>query len=349
VHVGLIAPPWIPVPPPAYGGTEAVLDVLARGLVAAGHRVTLVTTSDSTCPVERSAVLATAPGVGCGGTDVELRHVAHAYEVTAAADVVHDHTLIGPLWPGRRDGQPVITTNHGPFDEVLLPLYRHVSRGTAVVAISHHHAQSAAGVAVAAVIHHAVDTAAIRPGRGDGGYAAFLGRMHPQKGVHVAIEVARHAGVPLRLAAKMSEPFEREYFRAVVAPLLGDGIEYVGELGGEDKTALLGGATCLLDPVEWPEPFGMVVVESLACGTPVVATTRGALPELVDHGRTGFLADTVADLAAAVLAAGDLDRGACRAVAEQRFSPARLATDHVALYEALLGRRGGGDTPLRAA
>jgi glycosyltransferase involved in cell wall biosynthesis len=348
VHVGLIAPPWIPVPPPAYGGTEAVLDVLARALAAAGHPVLLVTTGDSTCPVARSWVLPVAPGVATGGTDVELRHVAHAYEAVADADVVHDHTLIGPLWGGRREGQPVVTTNHGPFDEVLLPLYRQVCRSAAVVAISHHHAQTAVGVDVAAVIHHGVDLAGLRPGTGDGGYAAFLGRMHPHKGVLVAIEAARRAGVPLRIAAKMSEPQEQEYFEAAVAPLLGGPIEYVGELGGEDKMALLGGAMCLLDPVEWPEPFGMVVVESLACGTPVVATPRGSLPELVDHGRTGFLAEGIADLAAAVVAAADLDRSACRAAAEQRFSPSRLAADHLALYERVLGRR-GGDTPLRVA
>jgi glycosyltransferase involved in cell wall biosynthesis len=348
VHIGLIAPPWIRVPPPAYGGTEAVLDVLARALAAAGARVTLVTTGDSTCPVERAWVLPAAPGVGRGGTDVELRHVAYAYEAVAEADVVHDHTLIGPLWGGRREVQPVVTTNHGPFDDVLLPLYRHISRTAAVVAISHHHAGTAVGVEVAAVIHHGVDVVALRPGPGDGGYAAFLGRMHPHKGVRTAIEVARCAGMPLLIAAKMSEPQEQEYFEAVVAPLLGGAIEYVGEVGWEDKVALLGGAMCLLDPVEWPEPFGMVVVESLACGTPVVATPRGSLPELIDHGRTGFLADTIADLAAAAIATADLDRSACRAAAEERFSPPRLAADHLALYETVLGRR-GGDTPLRVA
>jgi glycosyltransferase involved in cell wall biosynthesis len=349
VRIGLIAPPWVCVPPRAYGGTEAVLHVLARGLVAAGHEVVLVTTGDSDCPVERRWVHREAIGVGCGGTDAELRHVAHAYAVLEDVDVIHDHTLVGPLWPGRRARQPVVATNHGPFDDLLLPLYRGIAATASVVAISRHHASTAADVPIAAVVHHGVDTAAFPVGRGDGGYAAFVGRMHPCKGVTTAIEVARRAGIPLRIAAKARERVERDYLDQVVAPMLGGDVEYVGELGGADKLELVGGACCLLDPIDWPEPFGMVVIEALACGTPVVATPRGALPELVDPGHTGFLAEGVGPLADALVAATSLDRGGCRAAAEERFSMARLAADHVAVYEGVRSAGDGDGQPLRVA
>jgi glycosyltransferase involved in cell wall biosynthesis len=183
------------------------------------------------------------------------------------------------------------------------------------------------------VIHHGVDLESYPVGRGDGGYALFLGRMHPDKGVHTAIEVARMAGLPLLIAAKMREPAEYRYFEECVAPLLGDDVSYVGEVGRREKLALLGGARCLLNPIAWSEPFGMVMIEALACGTPVVATAHGSAPELVTDGVTGFVRSTGTALAEAVLDAGDLDREKCRADAEARFSSARMAADHVALYQ----------------
>jgi glycosyltransferase involved in cell wall biosynthesis len=186
-------------------------------------------------------------------------------------------------------------------------------------------------VRIAAVIPHGLDLTGFRLGAG-GGYVAFLGRMHPGKGVSTAIRVARAAGLPLRIAAKMREPTERAYFQAEVEPLLGGDVEYVGEIAADEKSAFLGGATCLLNPLAWPEPFGLVMVEALASGTPVVATPCGAAPEIVDHGVTGFLAGSVVDLAAAVRRVGELDRGACRRAAEERFSAERMVRDHLALY-----------------
>ncbi len=186
------------------------------------------------------------------------------------------------------------------------------------------------------MIHHGVDVAGFSVGDGAGGYAVFLGRMSPDKGVHTAIAVARSAGVPLRIACKMQEPAELAYSRAVIEPQLGGDIEYVGEVGGQDKLALLGGARCLLKPIAWPEPFGMVMIEALACGTPVVATPVGAVGEIVDDGITGFVRAAPAELALAVLAAGDLDRPACRRTVVQRFSIARMAEHHVRLYRSVV-------------
>ncbi|MGH9064796.1 MAG: glycosyltransferase family 4 protein [Acidimicrobiales bacterium] len=336
MRIVIIAPPWVQVPPPAYGGTETVLDTLARGLDAAGHDVVLFTTGDSTCPVPRASVLTRAAGVGIGGSATELRHVIHAYQAAAGADVVHDHTLVGPVYAERFPGLPVVTTNHGPFESELGDYYRAIGSHTPVIAISHHQASTARGVPIAAVIHHGVDLDRFPAGRGDGGYALFLGRMCPEKGVEGAIRVARRAGVPLRIAAKMSEAAEERYFDQQVRPHLGGGIEYVGEVGGTDKLALLGGATCLLNPVSWPEPFGMVMVEALACGTPVVATPMGAVPEIVDDGVTGFVCAGEAALAEAVAGAAELDRELCRKAVTARFSADRMVDDHLALYRSVL-------------
>ena len=333
IRIVIIAPPWVAVPPTAYGGTEAVLDTLARGLHAAGHEVLLFTTGDSTCPVPKASVLARAIGVGVGGSATELRHVIHAYEAAAGADVVHDHTLVGPVYADRFADLPVVTTNHGPFKSELGDYYRAIGDRTPIIAISRHQASTARGTPIAAVIHHGVDFHRFPSGPGDGGYAVFLGRMCPEKGVDAAIRVARLAGVPLRIVAKMSEAAEQLYFDRKVKPLLGGDIEYVGELGGNDKLALVGSATCLLNPIAWPEPFGMVMVEALACGTPVVATPMGAVPEIVDHGVTGFICSGEKSLAKAVVAADSINREACRSAVAHRFSAERMVAKHVDLYE----------------
>jgi glycosyltransferase involved in cell wall biosynthesis len=334
MRIAIIAPPWVPVPPPAYGGTETVLDNLARGLQAAGHEVLLYATGDSTCPVPTRWVRARAAGTVATGPAPELQHVVNAYDaiVQWKADVVHDHTLVGPVY-GPRFDVPIVTTNHGPFDGELADLYRAVGDAVPIVAISHHHRATAGAIPVAAVIHHGVDVDAFPLGLGEGGYALFLGRMCPDKGVHVAVDVARRAGMPLKIAAKMREPAEMAYFENKVAPHLGADVEYIGEVGGADKLALLADAACLLNPIAWPEPFGMVMIEALAAGTPVVATPCGAVSEIVDDGITGFIRTTPDDLTAALGRVSGLDRAAARKVAAERFSTERMVRDHVRLYE----------------
>ena len=179
-----------------------------------------------------------------------------------------------------------------------------------MIAISHHHASTAGDIAVAGVIHHGLDVDAFPLGDGDGGYALFLGRMSPDKGVDVSVRVARQAGVSLRIAAKMREPAEVAFFEQQIAPMLGDGVAYVGEVGGRDKLDLLAGARCLINPIAWPEPFGMVMIEALAVDTPVVATPKGSAPEIVTDEVTGFIGAYEDELAAAVACASDLDRSA---------------------------------------
>jgi glycosyltransferase involved in cell wall biosynthesis len=269
-----------------------------------------------------------------GNSAIELRHVLHAYEQLDDVDIVHDHTLVGAaLAAGRDDLPPVVTTNHGEFNTELSALYRYVAPHIPVIAISRHQASTAAGIEIAAVIHHGIDSGQYAYGTGDGGYLLFLGRMAATKGVDVAARAARRAGVPLLIAAKMREATERDYFEHVVRPLLGSGIEYVGEVDREEKLQLLRGARALLNPIQWDEPFGMVMIESLACGTPVLAFPNGAAPEIVDHGVTGFLCDDEDDLVHRLGRVGDLSRLACRRAAIERFSTARMVADHVALYE----------------
>jgi glycosyltransferase involved in cell wall biosynthesis len=343
MRVAVIAPPWVPVPPVGYGGTEVVLDALCRELDREGHEVLLCATGDSRCDVDRTWTYETALGTDAIAPPEEMRHVLDSYDAARdwGAEVVHDHTVLGPFHGSTLEGLAVLTTNHGPFDEDLTALYQRLAgRGVPVVAISHHQASTADGIPIARVIHHGLDLDGIAVGAGDGGHALFLGRMSPDKGVHLAIEAARAAGLPLRIAAKMRERSEHEYFEHCVRPMLGPDVEYLGEVGGAGKRTLLAEATCLLNPIQWPEPFGLVMVEALAVGTPVVATPCGAAPEIVDDGVTGFLRSDVTSLATALGHVAGLDRAACRRAAAARFSAARMARDHVEAYAAARRRAG---------
>jgi glycosyltransferase involved in cell wall biosynthesis len=209
-------------------------------------------------------------------------------------------------------------------------------QGVAIVAISRHQRSTARNVKIAAVIHHGIDIESVPVGDGEGGYACALGRMTPAKGIREAILVAREAGVPLQIAAKMREPLERQYFDECVRPLLGGDVEYLGELNAEEKYQLLGGAFALLNPIQWPEPFGLVMIEALACGTPVIATGCGSAPEIIDDGETGFVRAELSALAAAVHRAGELDRNRCREKAVSSYSTERMVAEHIQLYCRLL-------------
>jgi glycosyltransferase involved in cell wall biosynthesis len=262
----------------------------------------------------------------------EIRHVLHAYEAASDADVVHDHTLVGPLYSATFPNLPVVTTNHGPFNPELNDLYRVISERVPVIAISQHQASTAEGIRIGAVIPHGVDIDDFPVGRGDGGYALFLGRMHEGKAPHVAARIARKAGIELKIAAKMSEPAELAYFDKMVRPLLGEGVTYVGEVNRETKLELLADAHCLLNPIAWPEPFGMVMIEALACGTPVLTTPFGAAPEIVEDGVSGFVRKDEASLTEALGHVDEIDRAVCRARVELRYSVEQMVTKHVALY-----------------
>ena len=338
MEIGIIAPTWLPVPAPAYGGTEAVIDTLARGLQSAGHDVVLVCHPDSTCPVLRASVVPAVDTVRMGRASIELEHALGAYDVLRHCDIVHDHTLAGPVIAAGRSLQRVVATNHMPFTRTMNAVFGAAAEYVGLIAISRSHAAST-DLPISAVVHHGVDVLDFPIGLGDGGYAAVLSRMAPDKGVHRAIAIAKAAGVPLRIAAKMREPRECEYFARYVEPELTDEIQYVGELDHAAKRALLADAVALLNPIMWPEPFGMAMLESLACGTPVIGSPHGAAPEIVEHGVSGYLSDDDQQLVDALVGVGRLDRDACRRRAAEHFSVERMIDGHLAAYEAQLRRR----------
>jgi glycosyltransferase involved in cell wall biosynthesis len=341
MRIGLVAPPWVPVPPTKYGGTESVLDNLARGLVDRGHEVVLYTVGTSTCPVEKRWLFDQPVGpIGTG--EPEAAYTSLARDV----DVIHDHTALGPLIapalgaaaPGSAS-VPVALTLHGPpTDAVRRLLLPDIARHAALVAISEAQRRSAPDLPITHVIHHGIDLDLYKPGPGGGGYLMFVGRMSPDKGVHRAVDIAQRTGMPLVIAAKMWEEVEVDYFRAEVEPRLHDRVELLLDADREHRLELLGRAEALLNPICWAEPFGLVMAEALACGTPVVGSPYGAAPEIVDDGVTGFLRETDDDLVEVLGRVGELDREACRLAAVERFSIERMARDHERLYQDLVDR-----------
>ncbi len=344
LRIGLLTPPWVPVPPSGYGGTESVVDRLARGLQDAGHDVRLWTTGDATCPVPRGWAFDVSCRDAMGTAVLELRQAIEGYEWFAeqGCDVVHDHSLVGPLLP--HVAMPVVTTNHGPFENAeLATIYRHTPATIPIIAISRSQAAMARrlGIRVSHVIHHGIDVDEISVGDGlgddRGQYLLFLGRMNPGKGVSEAIDIARATDSRLVIASKTSDADELRYFEREIAHRCVDGIEYVGEVGGADKYRLIGGATALLNPIRWPEPFGLVMIEALAAGTPVITTPYGAAPEIVAHGHTGLVCADDAALVDAVRAVERIDRQRCRSDVARRFSTALMVRRHLDAYRQLLG------------
>ncbi|HET7489351.1 MAG TPA: glycosyltransferase family 4 protein [Acidimicrobiales bacterium] len=338
MRIAVVAPPWTPVPPILYGGIELVVDRLAVGFQRAGHDVLLFTTGDSTCPVPRKWALKEAEHVRIGMAVPELRHVMAAYDEVRDYDIVHDHTIMGPVYAQRFPDLPVVTTIHGPFNDELTDLYGRIAGQVPIVAISHAQCRPVPQIPIAKVIHHGLDVSDFPFGKGDGGHFLFLGRMSPDKGAHRAIDVCREAGVPLLLAAKMREPWEHDYFNAEVGPRLTDDIRYLGEVPHEEKLELLRTARGLLFPIRWNEPFGMVMIEAMACGTPVLAFPEGAAPEVVEDGKTGFLCADEAEMVQAIGRIDEIDRNACRAAVETYFSSDRMVEDHVELFREILDR-----------
>jgi len=335
MRIGLIAAPWIPVPPFRYGGTERVVDSLARGFLAAGHEVWLAAASDSTCPAPLIPGMRPSEPAERGLTLSELSHVIRAYEGLGGVDVIHDHTLAGPLVARRRSPAPVVTTIHGPLNPASADLYRAMAADTAIIGISRDQTSHVPDVPITRVIHHGMDVSAVPVGSGTGGYVCFVGRMCPDKGVVEAIHIARRAGIPLRIAAKMREREEVEYFHSVVEPLLGSDEDFLGEVGDTDKFRLMGEAMAFLNPIQWSEPFGLVMIESLSTGTPVVGTPIGSAPEIVDHGKTGYLGPAD-QLHIFLPLAASLDRTLCRDRAVKLFSTERMVGKHLDLYAKLV-------------
>lgn len=344
LRIAIVAPVGRTVPFPGYAPLELVVDGLARGLHELGHEVRLFAAEDSTCPVPRHPGLGNASSEEIGSRTGELRYVLDAYEHLGGYDIIHDHTLIGPGLARAYPDRTVVTTNHGPWDRELTPIFRHLSAWVPIICVSHSQA-SQTDIPIAGVSHHGIDVGAVSLGLGNSGSLLFMGRMSPDKGPHIAAQVARRLGLPLVLAGRVTTPQEQEYFDSRVRPLLGGEVEFVGEASGCEKRELLSRSIALLNPVQWEEPFGLVMVEAMAAGTPVVAFDRGSVPEVVSHGVSGFVCRDEDSLVEALKAVGDLDRTAVRRWSLDRFSYRRMAESHVHLYRTILEKKQWAQSP----
>jgi glycosyltransferase involved in cell wall biosynthesis len=335
LRIAILSPAWFAVPPTGYGGIEWIVSLLADGLTEQGHEVTLFASGDSRTKANLAWVFERAPSAQIGRSLPELRHALACFERAADFDVINDHT--GPLGAalGGLVETPVVHTVHGPLDGEPGHVYDglgEVAPEVGLISISLNQRRPKADLNWVANVPNALDLEhyPCKPHRGD--YLLFLGRMNHDKGAHRAIAVAMELGLPLKLAGKVSEPKEREYFGEFVEPHLGNGIEYLGEVNHGTKVELLQNARATLFPIEWEEPFGLVMIESMACGTPVIATRHGAVPEVIEDERGGIVVDHWREIPDALERADALEPIECRRFAEERFAPERMVTDYERAY-----------------
>lgn len=339
LRIGMVAPPWYTVPPRGYGGIEAVVADLVDRLVGRGHEIHLVASGPpGTAAQFHYSAYDTPPSSRLGETFPEVVHAAVAARALDGLDLdlVHDHSMGGPLLARGRD-VPTLLTMHGPTTGDYGRFIDELGPTVGLVAISDFQRRAAAHLPWVDRVHNAIDVDSYPLGTDKGDHLLWLGRFTADKGPHVAIDVARAMGRRIVLAGKLNEPCERDFFDAEIRPRLGAGVDYVGEADATLKRELFAGARCLLFPLQWDEPFGIVMAEAMACGTPVVALRRGSVPEVVQHGVSGFVVDGVDDLPAAVEACDTLDPVRCRAVAQQRFDLDVMVDGYERAYRRSIG------------
>ena len=335
LRVAVLAPISWRVPPRHYGPWEQFASLLTEGLAARGVDVTLFATADSLTTARLSATAARGwsedPAVDPKAA--ECLHISAVFERAGEFDLIHNSFDFLPLTYSALVSTPVLTTIHGFSSPAIVPVYEKYNRHGAYVAISD--ADRHPALEYLCTIHHGIDTDAFPVGTAAGEYLLFFGRIHPDKGPALAIEVARRAGLPLVLAGIIQD---QRYFDEEVAPHVdGERVRFLGAVGPEERPALLGGALALLHPISFEEPFGFSVVEAMVCGTPVVAFRRGSMPELVDDGRTGFLVRDVDGAVDALRRVAGLDREAIRETAIERFGHHRMIDDYLRAYDKMLG------------
>jgi glycosyltransferase involved in cell wall biosynthesis len=339
LRIAQIAPLFESVPPPRYGGTERVVHWLTEELVAMGHDVTLFATGDSTTSARlvptRARAARFVPNFEENGAPY-MRLLELVRRQADQFDVLHFHIDFWPMPLFSRQATPFLTTLHGRLDRDWVEDIYGLFPDAPLVSISDSQRRPAPHLAYAATIHHGMPASTLRPvANGEGGYLAFLGRISPEKGIESALAIARQAGMKLRVAAKVGAE-DAEYHDRVVAPLLTrSDVEFIGEIDDSQKPAFLSNARALLFPIAWPEPFGLVMIEAMACGCPVIAFRQGSVPEVIEDGRTGFIVDDVTGAVAALGRLDRLDRAAVRRRFDERWTARRMAEDYVALYRRL--------------
>ena len=345
MRIAQVAPLYESVPPQLYGGTERVVSYLTEELVHQGHQVTLFASGDS---VSQARLVAPCPHslrLNKQCVDQLAYHIVlleQVFQQARAFDLLHFHIdyLHFPL--SVRQTIPAVTTLHGRLDlPDLIPVYQ-MFPTMPVVSISDSQRAPLPWLNWLGTVYHGLPADLYTFRETPGAYLAFLGRIAPEKGVEQAIAIAQQAGMPLKIAAKVDRA-DHQYFREVVQPLLRKHalVEYVGEMGDGQKNAFLGEAYALLFPIDWPEPFGLVMIEALACGTPVIAYARGSVPEVLESGVTGWIVESIEEAVQAVARVPAISRAHCRQVFEERFSAFRMAQDYLQIYKMLLGGQSG--------
>ena len=339
MRIAQVAPLYESVPPKLYGGTERVVSCLTEELIRQGHEVTLFASGDSLTEARLVPVCKQSLRLAPGCIDPLAHHVLLVERVLDEKenfDLIHFHIDYLHYPRSRNENVVALTTLHGRLDIAdLAPLYRRF-RDVPVVSISDSQREPLPWLNWQGTVYHGLPTTGLELRERSGKYLAFLGRISPEKGLDDAIAIARRTGVELKIAAKIDRA-DQVYFDTVIKPLLkGPGVEFIGEIGHSEKNDFLGGALALLTPVQWPEPFGLVMIEAMACGTPVIGYPRGSVPEVIEDGVSGFIVRGVQQAADAVQAVPALSRKRCRDYFERRFSAARMCEDYLAIYRQLL-------------
>jgi glycosyltransferase involved in cell wall biosynthesis len=335
LKIAIVAPPWYPIPPPAYGGIESLCHLLVEGLVERGHEVTLVGVDRPQTSARYISTYDRAQGARIGQSFPEVVHAAGEARSLEGLDIdlVHDHSLAGPLLAFNRS-IPTVVTAHGPVDGEIGEYYRLLSSHVSMVAISNAQRHMAPDLPWVETIYNAIEVDDYPFSTDKDDFLLWLGRTNPDKGAHLAIDIARDIGERIVLAGKCTEPEEKHYFEEEIAPRLGPGVEWTGEADAERKKVLLSQTKCLLFPLQWPEPFGIVMAEAMACGTPVVALNEGSVPEVVENGVTGFVCDEIEAMPEALGHTVEIDPHACRKRVEALFNTSVM----VSAYESVFAR-----------
>jgi len=342
MKIAQVAPLWESVPPKLYGGTERIVSYITEELVRMGHDVTLFASGDSETAARLEAVCPQALRLNTGIFNRDAPMIIlqeRSLGATGDFDVIHSHLDFLGFPLARRNPLPVVTTLHGRLDlPELQPVFREYA-DMPLVSISDAQRQPLPWANWHATIYHGLPRNLYSFHPQPQQYLAFLGRISPEKRPDHAIEVAKRTGIPLRMAAKV-DPADLQYYLAEIEPLLDHPlIEFIGEISDEEKDNFLGNALALVCPYDWPEPFGLVLIEALACGTPVLAYRRGSIPEIIDNGVTGFVSENLSEMAEAVGRLTEIDRRRCRDAFEERFTADRMACNYVALYKRIIEDR----------
>jgi glycosyltransferase involved in cell wall biosynthesis len=339
MRIAQIAPLYESVPPKLYGGTERVVSYLTEELVRQGHDVTLFASGDSVTSARLESACKEALRLSRTCLDPLAHHMILLDKVLQSADdfdILHFHTDYAHFPATRNLQLPTVTTLHGRLDlPDLVPLYRQFGRQP-LVSISQAQREPLGRVNWVGNVYHGLPINLYRPRHNHGDYLAFLGRISPEKRPDRAIRIAQAAGMPLKIAAKIDD-VDREYFENTIQPLLNHpGVEFVGEINEAQKNEFLGNALAYLFPIDWPEPFGLTMIEAMACGTPTIAFRCGSVPEVIENGLTGFIVENEDDAVKAVKKVGVLNRAKCRATFERKFTVCRMAKHYLSIYESLV-------------